>query len=53
MKYYYTKEQISVKENSDLAILHSSGEYVCFIGDDDGVSRHILKVVKYMRKNGI
>ena len=53
VKYYYTKEQISVKENSDLAILHSSGEYVCFIGDDDGVSRHILKVVKYMRKNGI
>ena len=47
VKYYHTKEQLSVKENSDLAILHSSGEYVCFIGDDDGITRYIVDCVKW------
>jgi glycosyltransferase len=53
VKYYHTKEQLSVKENSDLAILHSSGEYVCFIGDDDGITRYILDCVKWMKRNRV
>ena len=51
LKYYHTKEQISVSENSTKAILNSTGEYVCFIGDDDGVTRHIVDCVKWMKKN--
>lgn len=51
LKYFHTKEQITVSENADRAILNSSGEYVCFIGDDDGVTRNIIDCVKWMKKN--
>lgn len=51
LKYFYTKEQISVSENSTKAILNSSGEYVCFIGDDDGATRNIIDCVRWMKAN--
>ena len=53
IKYFHVREQLSVSENSDLAILHSSGEYVCFIGDDDGVTQYIWDCVVWMKKNDI
>lgn len=53
VRYFYTKEPISVSLNSDLAILNSSGEYVCFIGDDDGVTRYIVDCVQWMKDNNI
>ena len=39
--------------NSDLAVSHSTGEYVCFIGDDDGVCRNIVDCVKWMKEKNI
>lgn len=33
--YYYDNRKMSVVENCDLAINHSHGKYVCFLGDDD------------------
>ena len=53
IKYFYQKESLSQSGNSDLSILHSTGEYVCFIGDDDGVVRNIIDVVKFMKSNNI
>lgn len=53
LKYFHTKEQISISDNSTNAILNSSGEYVCFIGDDDGVTRYIVDAVKWMKENGV
>ena len=53
LKYFHIKEQISVSENSTEAILNSTGEYVCFIGDDDGVTRYIVDAVKWMKDNNI
>lgn len=50
--YNHKAEQIPIYLNSDLAILVSSGEYVCFIGDDDGVTRDILDWVKWMKDSG-
>lgn len=52
-KYFYNSEKLSVIENSDLAVINSTGEYVCFIGDDDGVLPYIINVVKWMKINGI
>ena len=46
--YYYTNETLSVCANCDLAIQHSYGKYVCFIGDDDGITRDLLPCVEYM-----
>lgn len=53
LKYFHTIEQISVAYNSDLAILNSTGKYICFIGDDDGVSEHIVSAVQFMEKKNI
>lgn len=49
--YNYTKDNLTIVENSDLSIYNSSGEYVCFIGDDDGVTPLIIDVVKWMKDN--
>lgn len=53
LKYFHIKEQISISDNSTKAILNSSGEYVCFIGDDDGVTRYIVDAVKWMKNNNV
>ena len=53
IKYFHIKEPISVVENSDNVILHSSGEYVCFIGDDDSVLPNIVKVADWMKANNV
>lgn len=51
--YNYTKEWLSVVDNSDKAILNSTGEYICFIGDDDGIDHKLIDIVEYMRSNNI
>ncbi len=53
IRYNHISEQISISLNSDKAILNSSGKYVCFIGDDDGVTRYIVDCVKWMDSKGI
>ena len=53
IRYDYVKEQIPMSENSDKGILNSTGEYICFIGDDDGVTKHIIGCVQWMKENDI
>lgn len=53
IKYYYKSEHLSVSENSGNAISNSSGEYVCFLGDDDGFCKNIEVVVAKLHKDGI
>lgn len=53
IKYAHRAEQIPVFYNADLAVLNASGEYVCLIGDDDGVTKHIIDCVKWMKNNDI
>lgn len=50
LKYFYESGSLSVIENSDKAILNSTGKYVCFIGDDDGVMPYIVEIVKWMQE---
>lgn len=51
VRYYYSGDHLSMSDNSDLAISHSTGEFVCFLGDDDTVTDKIFFVVEYMIKN--
>lgn len=51
--YDHTPNQIPISDNSDKAILNSNGEYVCFLGDDDGIVLDIVKYVYYMKDNDI
>lgn len=53
VKYFYDKRNIPATENADKAILNSTGEYVCFIGDDDGIMHWIVTAVEYMKRKGI
>lgn len=52
LSYYYEKTKLSMSENSNLAVKHAVGEYICFIGDDDGICRNIIDCVKWMKKYG-
>lgn len=52
LKYFHQYGNLSVIENSDKAVLNSTSEYVCFIGDDDGIMPYILDVVKWMKVKG-
>jgi glycosyltransferase involved in cell wall biosynthesis len=48
--YSYYAESISVAQNSDYALLNSHGEYICLIGDDDGVTIQIIDIVKIIKE---
>jgi glycosyltransferase involved in cell wall biosynthesis len=53
LKYFYCEDKMSIIDNSDLAVNHSTGEYVCFIGDDDGVMPYVVDLVAWMKRNDI
>lgn len=53
IRYDYTKGQIPMSDNADKAVLNSTGEYICFVGDDDGVTNYIIDGVHWMKENGI
>jgi glycosyltransferase involved in cell wall biosynthesis len=54
MKYFHEKYKVlSVVENSTFSIENSTGKYVCFLGDDDGIISQSLSVVKWMDDNNI
>lgn len=51
--YNHTSGQIPMSVNSDKAVLNSTGEYICFLGDDDGVTQKIVEGVHWMKENGV
>jgi glycosyltransferase involved in cell wall biosynthesis len=51
-KYFHEKGQLPMTTNADKAILHSEGEYVCFLGDDDGVCPNALDYCRLMKAKG-
>ncbi len=53
IKYFYTSEQLTITEQCDRAILNSTGQYVCCIGDDDCVLSNIIDVVRSMDISGV
>lgn len=53
IKYFYNKRKLTQTENSELAVENSTGEYVCYIGDDDSISAILPQLVKLIKKYGI
>ncbi|MCX8523532.1 glycosyltransferase [Chryseobacterium formosus] len=53
IKYIFIENELSVIENSDRALLEASGEYICFIGDDDIFSKHLINYVIECKLKGI
>ncbi len=51
-KYFHEKGQLPMSTNADKAILHSNGEYICFLGDDDGVCANAIEYCRLMKERG-
>jgi hypothetical protein len=44
---------ISVVDNFNIASRHATGEYLCFIGDDDLVARDIVEIARHALNSGL
>lgn len=53
LRYNYTSTPLSFIDNFDKAIKLASGEYVCLIGDDDGINPEIMEATRWAKDNGI
>lgn len=53
VRYYHEERKLTMTENSELAMSHATGKYVCFMGDDDLLSGKLIDFVKEMEKSGI
>lgn len=51
--YNYTPPPFSSIDNFNAALELASGEYVCLIGDDDGICSTIFDVVKWAKANDV
>lgn len=51
VQYHYESKTLSFTDNFSEAIDSADGEYLCIIGDDDGVLNQIVDVVEYAHKN--
>lgn len=51
--YRYTPPPLSSIGNFNAAIELAKGEYVCLIGDDDGVSKDIIEATHWAKQNNI
>ncbi len=51
--YNYTPPPFSSIDNFNAVIGLAKGEYLCLIGDDDGINPEIFKVVRWASKNNI
>lgn len=47
--YRHSSDDIPITENTERGIALCSGEYLCFIGDDDLVSPHIMGIVDWLK----
>ena len=51
--YNYHRGVLSFVDNFSEAITISSGEYLCLIGDDDGILPNIIPTIQYMKENNL
>lgn len=51
--YKYTPPPFSSIDNFNAVIELSRGEYLCLIGDDDGINPEIFKIVEWASKNDV
>lgn len=53
VKYFHDTSFMNTATNSDLAVMNSEGEYICYIGDDDCVTDRIVDVAKLLKEKNI
>jgi hypothetical protein len=53
LKYRYNGQAISSIDNFNNTVAQSTGEYVCMVGDDDGVNQAIVEVAGWAREQNV
>jgi len=53
IRYDYTNDAISSIDNFNRALDLATGEYICLLGDDDGVLPEVLKYLEWAKENNI
>lgn len=51
--YRYTNEVFSFIDNFNASIELSSAEYLCLIGDDDGINPEVIEVAQWAKNNNV
>jgi glycosyltransferase involved in cell wall biosynthesis len=51
--YRHESQRLSIVENTELALVRASGEYLTFVGDDDLVSPFLVDFVRVLAAEGI
>lgn len=53
LRYNYSQPPVSAVANFNIAASLATGEYVCFIGDDDGVNPEIMQAAVWAKANDL
>ncbi len=53
LKYNYTPPPLSFIDNFNSALKLVNGDYVCIIGDDDGINPEIVELIRWAKENNI
>jgi glycosyltransferase involved in cell wall biosynthesis len=53
LRYYHISDWLSVSDNCEEGIKNASGEFICMIGDDDGITPWIIDLAIWMKKHNI
>lgn len=53
IRYFHHSEHMSIVQNTIAAIENASGDYLCFIGDDDLVAPYIIEETLKLRDSGL
>ena len=53
LRYSYYGRPLSFVDNFNAAVKSASGEYLCLIGDDDGVNPEIMKAAEWVQRESI
>lgn len=53
LKYVQSPGELSISQNFEETLSHARGEFVCCLGDDDGVDRQVIQVARWMQRNRI
>ena len=53
LTYVHCSTRLSMTENHESALKLATGEYICLVGDDDSVSKRILDVAAFAKRESI
>lgn len=53
LRYHHSPETLASIENFDRAVALSTGEYLCIIGDDDGINPEIMDATSWAKDNNV